>query len=436
MRTIEIAACSLAAWVLLIQIGTAQISAVVEEAALDAGPLTADPRDRFGTTSAIDRNTIVVGAPEEEPQGEHDGFDSGAVYVYERFAGSWTQVAKFVGDETQSENFGRAVDVDGDRIVVGANVRVDGVTGAGAAYVFRRTGTGWIQEAMLREQTPETNDFFGDAVAVSGDTILIGIPGDDDRAPNAGSASVFVRSGTTWNYQARLVGSLSSSSESLGRRIVLEGDVAILHDGVFGKAFLYERKGGVWNEELALSSGGSGASLARAAATTGEWAFFSNDLALFDDSVHVYRRESSGWSFQGDLPVQDPGGVWGVEAMSADGFLLAVGVREEAFTGGQVELFLLRQDAWESIGVFQASDTVPWDRFAWSLGLSEGRVVVGAPFHDEYCPPFEPDCQSGAAYVFEVQDGARVVDPFAGPESQPESWWRDQGSALPASDCG
>jgi len=121
--------------------------------------------------------------------------------------------------------------------------------------------------------------------------------------------------------------------------------------------------------------------------------------------VNVYRRGAGGWTFETSLALQDPGGVWSVECLSADGFLLAVGI-DQRLLGGQVELFVRNGDVWESNTAFSSSDRAPYDRFAWVLDVSEGRLVVGAPDHDENCSVFDTDCQSGAAYVFRAQDAS------------------------------
>ncbi|RYD25339.1 MAG: choice-of-anchor D domain-containing protein, partial [Verrucomicrobiaceae bacterium] len=112
------------------------------------------------------------------------------------------------------DNFGQAVAVDGDTVVVGApneNSNATGVNGndkdnsapyAGAAYVFVRQNGGWVQQAYLKSLNSVTRNFFGNAVAICGDTIVVGAMHEATGGYDSGAAFVFVRNGTTWTEQA------------------------------------------------------------------------------------------------------------------------------------------------------------------------------------------------------------------------------------------
>ncbi len=122
-----------------------------------------------------------------------------------------TQQAYLKGSKTDVERaFGFAVAVSGDTVVVGAPAEEDA---AGAVYVFVRAGRTWSQQALLKASSVRPGDLFGYSVAIAGDTVAVGArsrgPRDDESdtgAAESGSAYVFVRTGTSWSQQARLTG--------------------------------------------------------------------------------------------------------------------------------------------------------------------------------------------------------------------------------------
>ena len=147
--------------------------------------------------------------------------DDGALYPV--CVDPWiaTEEAKLVAGDPGSDNFGSAVDLEGDTAVIGAELEDTGGPSAGAAYVFVRSGTTWIEQQKLVASDAKSSDFFGEDVAISGDTILVG-------TSNAEGVYVFVRSGTTWIEQQKLVGSGTSSTDFFGRSVALSGDTALV----------------------------------------------------------------------------------------------------------------------------------------------------------------------------------------------------------------
>ena len=114
-------------------------------------------------------------------------------------AQTWTQAAKaLASDGGASDNFGFSVSIDGDYAIVGAMGDDDKATNTGSAYVFVRSGTTWTQQAKLTANDGQSGDNFGESVSISGDYAIVGVPREDDKGSGAGAAYIFVRSGTTW----------------------------------------------------------------------------------------------------------------------------------------------------------------------------------------------------------------------------------------------
>src|SRR5690606_20692781 len=122
---------------------------------------------------------------------------AGLAYVYVRDGASWVQQAQLSAlDPKPFSNYGRAVDVEGDTIVVGAQ-NADGIVpSSGAVYVFTRSGGSWSQQAKLQAADGEAFSDFGSAVALNGDSVVVGSPSLFINNENVvGAAYVFVRAG-------------------------------------------------------------------------------------------------------------------------------------------------------------------------------------------------------------------------------------------------
>src|SRR5215471_2586443 len=148
------------------------------------------------------------------------------------------------------DQFGFALALDGDTLVVGANIEASAATGvngdqtdnsaynAGAAYVLVRDGTNWSQQAYLKASNTESEDNFNYA-AISGDTIVVGASREDSSATgvngnqadnsavNSGAAYVFVRNGTNWTQQAYLKASNTGSDYRFGVPAISGDTIAI-----------------------------------------------------------------------------------------------------------------------------------------------------------------------------------------------------------------
>ncbi|WP_193211276.1 Ig-like domain-containing protein [Luteolibacter marinus] len=198
----------------------------------------------FGTSVAIDGNTMVVGSPARDTS----LVDAGRVDVYERDAGlgaPWGQVATLIGADTiAGDRFGQAVAIDGDYMVIGApDADVPGANNAGAAYIFHRdpvNPNAWSQVAKLVSPAPNGSggDSFGTGVAIQGSTVLVGAPNSNrSGAPRAGRAYAFVRGAggpTNWTLSQTLLATELRSSgligdgEFFGSSLALDGNTAVI----------------------------------------------------------------------------------------------------------------------------------------------------------------------------------------------------------------
>ena len=212
------------------------------------------PGDFFGRAVAIDGDTVLVGARHHTV----GALQSGSVYAFRRNGTTWSQEARMEpGLAVGGEWFGHSVDLDGDRAAIGAHF---GGTG-GSAYVWVRTGTTWAEEDQLVHSDPAAGDFYGWAVAISGDTVAVGSRFDDDIASGSGSAYLFVRSGASWTQQDKINPSNGMASGDFGIGLDLEGDTLVvgavqLPFGMpccSGAAYVFDRVGVQWSERQILT---------------------------------------------------------------------------------------------------------------------------------------------------------------------------------------
>ncbi len=217
--------------------------------------------DQFGRSAAISGDTIIIGAPTDTPTGN----DSGSAYVFIRTDGVWTEQAKLTGSSQAFDNmFGWSVAVDGDTAAVGALGDFSNGADSGAAYVFTRTDGAWTEQAKLTANDAFTADNFGRSVALSGDMLAVGAPGNTDKGADTGEAYVFARGDGAWTQQAKLTASDASTTDNFGWSVSISGDTVAA--GAFGDAakgldagsvYIYKRSGTSWTEQANLTATGA-----------------------------------------------------------------------------------------------------------------------------------------------------------------------------------
>ncbi|GMV13440.1 MAG: hypothetical protein HS104_35505 [Polyangiaceae bacterium] len=187
---------------------------------------------RFGKSVGLSGDTLVVAAPEVKVG---NFAQAGSVYVYVRSGGSWVQQGVLTSPTpSTSQRWGTYIDIDGDRIVVGA--------APGAAHVFSRTGTSWALEATLTPPSSKSSAGFGIPVELDAGRIAVGTGGDT-------WVVTFALSGSTWSPEAEIDAPGVSGLLSLA----LSGDSIAVGRAYTGGVETYARKAGAWVHEQALS---------------------------------------------------------------------------------------------------------------------------------------------------------------------------------------
>lgn len=271
---------------------------------------------RFGNAVAIDDDTIVIGSSTENSGGNL----SGAAYVFVRDGTNWTEQAFLKASNlSASDRFGSSVDIDGNTLVVGAFREGND---EGAAYVFVRFGSNWLEQAYLKASNPDLDDNFGRSVAISGDTVIVGaneersnatgVNGNqtDNSANEAGAAYIFVRSGTNWTQQAYLKASNTGAGDQFGQTVAIHENKAVVgalfeasnatgvngnesNNSAFhaGAAYVFSRNGVTWTQQAYLKASNSGFT---------DW--FGRSVAVDGNTVLIgtYGDDSNATGVNGD----------------------------------------------------------------------------------------------------------------------------------------
>jgi hypothetical protein len=425
-----------------------------------------DEDDHLGAGNALtggslalsaDGNTLAVAAPGEDSaargingnQRDNSAFDAGAVYVFTRQGASWVQQAYIKASNAQSGDafgFALALSADGNTLAVSANFEDSGATGingnqadesasgAGAVYVFTRSGTAWSQQAYIKGSNTEADDRFGYSVALSGDggTLAVGAIGEDsaargvagNQADNAaqqsGAAYVFTRAGAAWSQQAYLKASNAEAADLFGFCVALSGDGSTL--GVCG----YDEDSsseGVDGDEANNGSNGSGAAyvFGRTGTTWAQQAYLKSSNTTLQ------------MAFGSALAVSGDGNIIAVTALDEDGLNPGVDAQpwqadrkaEERTriaedSAGAVYVYGREQGRWRFQTYLKSSNIRSNDYFGLRLALNRDGTVLAAgapqqPGAGSGVNPSETEDsapESGAVYVYARNGGRWTQDAY------------------------
>jgi hypothetical protein len=348
----------------------------------------------FGRTVAVSGDYAIVGANQGSPTSL---VSPGAAYIFVKGGTGWTQQAKLTATTAKdiADEFGCAVAIDGDYVLVGA--KHDGAVWRGKAYIFHRNGSNWVQQSVLVPSDPVDSAEFGTSVALSADWAIVASTND--------AAYLFQRSGSTWNQQKKLTGFNSVPAVSLN------GDYAVV--GAFnpGSAHVFKRTGATWQQQAVITPSdpaslnyfGWSVSISGDYLIVGAWGA---------NAAYIFVRNGSIWTQQAKLePI--PGTQGGTalfgQSVAISGGYTVVGDtsdNEVAPGSGAAYVFQRKGMAWPLAEKVIASDASPgawFDSFGSSVAIdgavAGGRALVGAA-----------DKGNGAAYVLSGFTAGMMVD--------------------------
>ncbi len=356
----------------------------------------------FGGALAVSGDTIVVGDLAADSL-------AGAAYVFVRQGIAWQPQGKLTASNGGGDYFGSGVAIDGDVIVVGAPFEdsspggdpdLDDLEDSGAAYVFSRDNGSWSESAILKADNADAADQFGARLAVSADTIIVGVPiegsaatgvdgdGSDNSAQTRGASYIFFRDQSGWSQQAYLKPGDNDWVLAFGTTVAISGDIAVV------------------GSEMEASSS-SGVNAAEGDGLSGE-----------SGAAWVFVRSGTTWSPDAFIkaPNAEMGDYFGHVAL--DGNWLAVGAYREASAArglngsrldnsasesGAVYTFFRDNGGWTFRDYIKAENAEAGDHFGDNVAWGGGTLVIAAP-DESSGSATDPDDNSapgaGALYVY------------------------------------
>jgi len=262
----------------------------------------AKPGDAFGQSIALTTNHLIIGAPRNDALGN----DAGAAYIYKRENDTWRYQTKITAsDSVAGDLFGISVAIDGDTILVGADLHDEKAENAGAVYVYILEENKWKQEAKLMAFDGGKTDIFGVRVALSENTALVSARRDntEELGIDAGSAYIFVRDGSIWTQQVKLTSPDGQADDRFGRGVALSSDTAIIsamnHDANgsnTGALYVYKKGSVGWRYTSKL--------VAKSSMSDDKFGWnvgLSNGVAIVATPNHDAQGQESGAVFIQDL---------------------------------------------------------------------------------------------------------------------------------------
>jgi hypothetical protein len=353
--------------------------------------------NRFGRAVAVDGDTMIIGANWTDID---DNGDQGAAYVFTRTGTTWSQQQKLVADDGEANHrFGSDVALDGDTILVSSNL-----AGAGSVYVFTRSGATWSQQQKLVADDGVSGDLFGWSLDLDGETAVIGAPGSGGFV---GAAYLFSYSGTTWSQQQKIIASDAAPGvqSQFGSAVALDGDTAVIGadwaNSSQGTVYVFTRSGATWSEQQKLTAA-DGAAFTRfgfAVAVSGDTLLVGAFLANIGQNnnqgaAYVFTRNGAIWSQQQKLTAADGAASnrFGY-AVALDGHRALIGAPNH-MAHGAVYYFARDDTSWSQQQKLIPSNGSSGESFGAAVDLDGDTAVIGAAW------AFTSPAPEGGAYIF------------------------------------
>jgi choice-of-anchor B domain-containing protein len=253
--------------------------------------------DGFGSALAVEGDLMVVGAPKADSS-------AGAAFLFERSDGEWREVARLEPERpAPGKRFGASVAIGGDNVLIGMPGERNGT---GAVVVFRRGAAGWARGGLLAPGDARQGDGFGTALAARAERVVVGGPGPQPwlslfggQAPRAGAAWIFARSADGgWRSEGRFTPG-GEEPAVFGTGVALAGDDVLVAapfaaQGV-GHVIRYRRDAaGAWTEADRITAQAPGTGFGMTLAVAGNDLFVGTPLANGTGGAVVFRRQPDG----------------------------------------------------------------------------------------------------------------------------------------------
>ncbi|ETR69327.1 MAG: hypothetical protein OMM_04000 [Candidatus Magnetoglobus multicellularis str. Araruama] len=271
-------------------------------------------------------------------------------YIYHKNGNFWTEYAKIVADDIKDDYYGApSVSISNNYAIVGVK-HLNNNTGA--AYIFKRDGSKWIQNAKLTASDGKENDQFGNAVSITDNFAIVGAEKSNN---NDGKAYIFSRDGNNWLQQHSLSKYTQYDNDYFGRSVSISDNYAVVGSkyGGYGNTYFYKLKDNRW------TSNGS--------KNNSNYRDFGYSVSIFDD-------------------------------------ILIIGVlKNNLSTSGGVYKYFYNGDSWQYDSGVMASDASSGDNFGYDVSVSNNFFIVGSNKGSAYIYPVDTIVSNFSGYVTDLR---------------------------------
>lgn len=339
----------------------------------------------FGRAVAINGSTALIAA-------YGDNNFQGAAYLFTESNGIWSEEQILTAsDGLPGDGFGSSVALADDILVVGASgANINGTSGQGAVYVFRKAGDTWVETQKLIASDGAMNDDFGVAIALSGRTLVVGADNANVNGNfSQGAAYVFTEINGSWTQTQKLTGDDGASFDHLGLALAVQGSTILVgapsKNILTGEAYVFSRSNHFWNQTQTVIADDSapfdqfGASLAldHATALIGAPSAIANGHAS-QGAAYVFA--SSGGTLTQTQKITSSDGAnndsFGF-ALALAGNRAIVGAPAKNSERGEAYAFHAIGDNWSQVGKITPSDGAMDDFFGFAVALERDKLLVG-----------------------------------------------------------
>ena len=364
----------------------------------------------FGADVCLDGETIVIGA-------DGDYLDTGSIYIYEKIDGQWFETKLTAEDQGFEDAFGGHVAIDQNILAVSAVGESSKGYNTGAVYIFEKIDGEWSQTTKLYSSAPASFSYFGASVAVSGKTIAVGAPGDDAGGLiDRGKVAIFEKKENSWINTYDLTALDGEAGDEFGASVSIYLNTVVVgaraanngQDQKSGAVYIFGNQSGVWTEKSKLTASDSEAEDEFGASVTINGKRLLIGATGDDDNgenagaSYLFNQINGNWIEETKFTASDgsPGDQFGVSVALNGGFAI---MGADGDTSGSVYIFENTGAGWEETAKLTASDRRNGDRFGSSLALDSENLLIGAPDADE---------GMGKAYLYQIKPEATPTPTF------------------------
>jgi len=379
--------------------------------------------DDFGHSVSLSGNRVAIGAQLTDKTASN----TGSVYVYELDTGVWQETIIVELAPISSNNFGSAVSIQNNRLIVGAQQAIVDSSRKGSVTIYEyNTATNvWDFFDQIVAADGKSSDYFGDVVGLSSNRIIVGAPLSDDNGSQSGSAYIFDLDGS-WQQTQKVV-TQGAADDNFGYAVSMDGSRALIgapFDGENGSrsgaAYIFDYVNGQWSQSVKLLASVSDLNFGSAVSLSGNRALIGANRisAVSSGSAYIFDFDGSTWN---ETVILD-------SALLSDEFAISVSLSgDRALVGassdngedsqsGSVYVFEKLLSGWQQTDKLIDNNGVRFDNFGGSVSLLGDRALVGALSKDDEINGIS---RAGAAFIYDydstndvwVETKLQVPDP-------------------------